>query len=106
MIYEAREVHGATVAEVSAVAEVEADEFVAGLEACHEYCHICLSARVRLYIGVLSSEELLYAADSEVFNLVDYLAAAIIAFSGVAFGILVCETRAHGTHHFVADIVF
>ena len=42
--HEAREVDGATVAQVSAVAEVEAQELVAGLEACHEYCHVGLSA--------------------------------------------------------------
>ena len=42
--HETREVHGASVAEVTAVAEVETEEFVAGLKAGHENSHICLSA--------------------------------------------------------------
>ena len=59
-----------------------------------------------LDVGILGSEELLDAVDCKVFNLVDYLTSAVIALAGITFGILVCETRAHGAHHFVADIVF
>ena len=59
-----------------------------------------------LYVGVCGSEKLLDAVDGKVFGFVDNLTSAIIAASGITFGVFVCQTRAHGGHDLVADKVF
>jgi hypothetical protein len=46
---------------------------------------------VRLYVGILSPEELAYTVDGELLYFVNYLTAAIVAMARVAFGILVSE---------------
>ncbi len=106
VVHEAGEVHGAAVGEVAAMAQVEADEFVAGLKAGKEHGHIGLRARVGLHVGVFSAKKLLDAFYRERFNLVYNLATAVIASAGIAFGIFVGQARAHGAHHIVAYIVF
>ena len=59
-----------------------------------------------LHIGVFGAEELLHAVYGKLLHLVNNLTAAVIAVSGITFGIFVGETRAHGAHHFFADEVF
>ena len=75
--------------EVTTRREVETHKLVAGLEHSHENSHIGLCSRVRLYISPLSAKNLLEALDSDGFCLIDYLAAAIVAVTGIALGILV-----------------
>ena len=103
--HETGEVHRATVAEVTAVAEVHTHELVAGLEAGHEHCHVCLGAAVGLHVGPLCSEEFLGTLDGEVLSLVNNLATAVVTLCRVSLGIFVCEARAHGAHHLVTHEV-
>src|SRR5206468_3077955 len=51
--------------------------------------HVRLGAGVRLDVGVLGAEELLRALDRERLDLVDHLAAAVVALAGVALRVLV-----------------
>ena len=81
------------------MSEIKTHESVAGLEACHEDSHIGLGTRVGLHIGILGSEKLFQTVLSKCFSLINHLAAAIVAVTGVSFGILVGQTGAHGLHH-------
>ena len=87
--HEAGEIHRRTVRKVTSVREVETHKLVARLEHSHENSHISLCSRVGLYISPLSAKNLLEALDSDGFCLIDYLAAAIVAVTGIALGILV-----------------
>ena len=61
--------------------------------------HVRLRARVRLDVGVLGSEELLRAVDRELLDLVDDLAAAVVAPARIALGVLVRRHAADGLEH-------
>ena len=56
--------------------------------------HVRLRAGVRLHVGVLGAEELLGAVDRQLLDLVDDLAAAVVAAAGIALGVLVRRHRA------------
>ena len=60
--------------------------------------HVGLGARMRLDIGVLSTEKLLGPFAGKVFGDVYILAAAVVATTGVALSILVGHHRAHRSH--------
>ena len=60
--------------------------------------HVGLRAGVRLDVGVLGAEEGLGALDGDALDLVDDLAAAVVALARVALGVLVGEHRADGLH--------
>ena len=91
--------------EVTSVVEVESHEGVAGIEYCQEDCSVGLSTRVRLHVGVFSSEEFLDSVDGQLFHLVHHLTTAVVSLSGIAFGIFVGEAGAHGLHYLIADKV-
>ncbi len=90
-------------AQVTAMAQVEAEELVAWLQACHEHSHIGLRSRMRLHVGPLRSKKLLKPLYSQSLCLVNHLAAAIVTVPGIAFCILVGEARPHSLHHLVTD---
>ena len=106
MVIDTGHVYRRTVGEVSAVSQVKTHECVTGLQACHEHCHIGLRARVRLHIGELSPVEFLETVDGKLLHLVHYLAAAIVAGSGITFSIFVSQARAECGQNVVADKVF
>jgi hypothetical protein len=54
---------------------------------------------LRLDVRVLGAEELLRAGDRELLDLVDHLAAAVVALVGQAFGVLVGEHRSDRLEH-------
>ncbi len=54
---------------------------------------------MRLDVRVLGAEERLRPRDREVLDLVDDLAAAVVALAGQALGVLVREHRADGLEH-------
>jgi hypothetical protein len=54
---------------------------------------------VRLHVRVLGAEELLRAVDRELLDLVDDLAAAVVALAGIALGVLVRRHGADGLEH-------
>ncbi len=106
LVEDAGHVDGRTVRKVAAVCQVESHEGIAGFEYRHEDGHVGLCAGVGLYVGILGTVEFADAVDGELFHLVHYLAAAVVACTGVALGVFVGEHGAHGLHHFVADEVF
>ena len=60
---------------------------------------------MRLHIGEGAVEQALGAIDGQLLDHVDILAAAVIAPSGIAFGILVGEQRACRVEHGLGDDV-
>ena len=58
-----------------------------------------------LHVDILGAEEAFETFAGELFDLVNHLAAAVIAVSGITLGIFVGEARTHGFHHFRANIV-
>ena len=77
------------VGQVAAVGERHAHETVAGLKKGEKCRLVRLGARMRLNVGVDGAEELLHAVDRDGLDLVDELAAAVVALAGIALGVLV-----------------
>ena len=79
--------------------ELEREDRVARLRAREVDGHVRLSARVRLDVRVLGAEELLRAVDRELLDLVDDLAAAVVAASRIPLGVLVRGDAADRLEH-------
>ena len=90
----ARDVELHPVREVAAVREREAHDPVARIQQGQEHLGVRGRAGVRLDVRVLGAEELLGAVDRELLDDVDVLAAAVVALSRVALGVLVREHAA------------
>ena len=105
LIEDATGVHQRAVREVTAVSQVQTHERVARLQHGQQHGGVGLSAGVGLHVGIFGIEELADALDGQLLNLVDHLAAAVVALAGIALGILVRQVRAHSLHHLVANEV-
>ena len=81
---------------MTAVGQVHAEYHVAGLERGHVHRDVSLRAGMGLNVGMLGPEQRLGAVNRELLGFIREFAAAVIALSGVALGVLVGEDRAHG----------
>ena len=70
-----------------------------------EHALVRLRARVRLHVGKAAAEQLLGAIDGELLDDVDVLAAAVVAATGIAFGVLVGQHAAGGFEDGLGDDV-
>ncbi|MNQ61136.1 hypothetical protein D3C85_754450 [compost metagenome] len=61
---------------------------------------------MRLNVGVVGTEQLFGAIDSQLLDDVDVLATTVVALARVAFGVLVGQYRALSFHHRWAGVVF
>ena len=61
---------------------------------------------MRLYVGVVGTEECFGALNGEGFSGINILATAVVALAGVAFGVFVGEFGALGRHDLGAGVVF
>ena len=77
----AAEVHLQPVREMAAVIEPQREDRVPRLQRRHVDRHVRRRARVGLHVRVLGAEELLRAVDRELLDLVDDLAAAVVALA-------------------------
>src|SRR5256885_4987016 len=98
-VHTAAEIERVAVGEMAAVGEIHAEHGVAGLEGGHVDGYVGGGAGMGLYVGVLGAKEFLGAVNGELLDFVGVLAAAVVALSGVAFGVLVGEDGAHGLEH-------
>ena len=94
------------VRQVAAVGEVHAEHGVARLEQREVHRHVRLRARVRLHVGVVGAKQRLGARDRGALDDVDEFAAAVIAPSRIAFGVLVRQHGAGRLEDGAADEVF
>ena len=100
-----REIHRRAVREVATVCQRHAKNRVARLQCGEVHRLICLRARVRLHVGDLGFEQRLGAIDRQPLRDVHVLAAAVVAFAGIAFGVLVGEHRTLRLQHARAGVV-
>ena len=84
----AGEVDRRAVGQVAALVEGEAHDGVAALQQGVVDGHVGLRPGVRLHVGVLRAEQLLGAVAGQVLGHVHHLAAAVVAASRVALGVL------------------
>ena len=94
-----REVHLEAVGQVAAVRQLEREDRVARLQDGEVDGHVRLRTRVRLDVRVLGAEERLRAVDRELLDLVDDLAAAVVATPGIPLGVLVRRDAADRLEH-------
>ena len=99
VVQAAREVDLHAVGQVTAVVEREAQQRVAGPRDGVEDGGVGGGAGVRLDVRELGAEEGLRALDGELLGDVDLFAAAVVATSRVALGVLVREHRALRLQH-------
>ena len=90
----AGEVELHAVRQVAAVGEVETEDRVADRRDGVQRGGVGRGARVRLDVGVVRVEQLLEPVDRDRLDLVDELAAAVVALAGVALGVLVGQHAA------------
>ena len=87
------------VRQVAAVRELERENRVARLECREVDRHVRLRAGMRLDVRVLRAEECLRTVDRELLDLVDDLAAAVVAPARIALRVLVRRDAADGLEH-------
>ena len=79
------------VGEVATVGEIEGEDRVARLNGGHVDRGIGLRAGVGLHVDMLGAEQAFEPVAGEILDLVDKLAAAVVAVAGIALGIFVRE---------------
>ena len=85
--------------------QVQTHKAVTGFQHGQQHGGICLCTRVRLYVGILGTEQLADTVNSQLFYLVNDLTAAIVAVARITFRIFVGKVAAHGFHDLVANEV-
>ena len=96
VVHLAAEVHGGSVGEVAAMAEIHPHDAVARLQEREVPGHVGLRPGVRLHVGVVGPEQRLRPVTREVLCDVDDLTTAVVPASGESLGVLVREDGAHG----------
>ena len=94
------------VRQVAAMGEVEGKDRVARLNGGHVDRGIGLGAGVGLNIDMLGAKQALEPVAGKILDLVDKLAAAVVAVTGIALGVFVCEHAADRLHDGRAGEVF
>ena len=89
VIKQTGKVHRGSVCQVSSRIQTHPENRVSRLANRHGYRHIGLCTGVRLYIGIFRSKKLLHSFNGNIFHLVHFQAAAIIALSGIAFRVFI-----------------
>src|SRR4051794_1028471 len=79
--------------------EIETKHSITGLEKREINGRVCLRTRVSLNVRMICVEELLCSVDCELLDLIDKLAATVVALSRKPFGVLVGERSAHCFEH-------
>ena len=94
----AAHVHGGAVGQVTALGQIHAHDGVTDVQQRKVDGQVGLCAGVRLNVGILRTEQLAGTVNGDLFDLIDVLAAAVIAVAGVPFRVLVRQHAAHGRH--------
>ena len=90
---------------MAACIEAHPQDGVAGLDQRGEDALVGLRPGIGLHIGETAAKEFLGAVDGEGFGDVDIFAAAIVAPTGIAFGVFVGHDRTLRLQHGAADDV-
>src|SRR5664280_2034551 len=92
--------------EMATMGEVQSENGVPRLNDRGVSGHIGGRTGVRLHVGVLGAKELLGAVACQVLDYVGEFASAVVAFAGIAFGVLVGEDGASRLQHGLAHKIF
>ena len=106
LIEAAGKIHRGSMAQMTAVGQVHAQDSVPGLEDGEIDRHVGLGAGMGLDVGVGRAEDLLHPAQGQVFGGIHKFAAAVEAPPRITFGILVGQDGALGLEHRVAHEIF
>ena len=102
----AGDVDRGTMGQVAAVGKAHSHDGVSRLAQCQVNRAVGLGTGMGLDIGVIRPEQLLRPVDGELFDDVDIFTAAIIAFAGITFCILVGQHRTLRLQHPGTGVVF
>ena len=102
----AGEVDAGAVGEMAAHIQLHPQHGIAGFQDGEVGGHIGLRPAVGLDIGVFGAEQFPGAVDGEGFDHIHKFAAAVVAASGVALGVLVAHQLGLRLHHGFAGVVF
>ena len=91
--------------EMPAVGKIQAHKGVARVKDSHLDGQVGLGAGMGLHVGIFGVIELLDAVDGELLDLVDHLAAAVIAPAGIPLRILVGADGAHCFHYLIRNVI-
>ena len=94
-----------TMRQMSAVIQIHAHVGISRFKHCEKYCHICLRARVRLDIGILTAEELFRALPRKILHNIHALASAVISLPRIPFCVFVRQRASHRSHDSLAHPV-
>ena len=78
------------VRQMAAVCKAHTHQRIAGLQERQFHSHIGLSTGMGLHIGKLRAKQFLCALDTQSFDLIHIITAAVIALTGQTFRILIC----------------
>ncbi len=84
--------------QVAAFCKVHAHNGIAGLKQGKIDRHVCLCTGMRLNIGMFRTKQFTGTGAGNFFHYIDILAAAVIAFARISFGIFVGQHAAHSSH--------
>ena len=102
----ARVVHRGAVRQVTAVAQIETKDGIAGVEHREHDSRIGRSTGVRLDIGPCSTKQFAQSINRQLLDFVHHFATAVVTASGQPLGVLISEHTALRFHDLVAGVVF
>ena len=88
---------------MAAVRKIHPEDLIAVLNRREIHGHVRLRAAVWLHVRVIGPEQFLRAIDRGLLDHISPFTAAVVTFTGIAFGILVSEDRTHGFEHSFAN---
>ena len=77
--------------QVTAFGQAHAHDGVTWLQERQKHCLVGGCPAMRLHVGGIGTKNLLYPVNGQLLGNINKLAAAVIAFAGVAFGVFVGE---------------
>ena len=98
-------IYRTSVCQMSAVIQIHTHDGISRLTYRELYRKVCLCARVRLYIGIGTSEQFHGSVPCQILNHVHTIASAVVSLARIPFGIFVCERTSHRRHHCLAHPV-
>ena len=92
--------------EVSAVRQIHRQKGIARFEQCHKDSHIRLGTGMGLDVDMLGPEQFFGSVSCQIFGYVDILTTAVVAATGITFGVFVGENRSDGFLNRSGSVVF
>ncbi|MPN15215.1 hypothetical protein SDC9_162544 [bioreactor metagenome] len=106
IVVETGEIHRAAVGQVAAVGEIHAENGISQVAQCLIDRIVCLRAAVGLNVDMVGAEDLFGAVSRDVLHHVHALAAAVVPFSGVTFGVFIGQNGGSCGHNGLAHKIF